>query len=48
MANDNKSLGVGGGEKQKKKKKREREALQEHFLCDGLHTPISPMKSMPP
>lgn len=47
MANDNKSLGVGGGEKARKREKGEREALREHFGYDGLHTPISPMKSFP-
>lgn len=47
MAKDNKSLGVGGGEKARKEK-RERDAPREHFSCDGLHTPISPMKSSSP
>lgn len=28
------------------KEKSERDAPQEHFSCDGLHTPISSMKGM--
>lgn len=34
--------------RRQEKRKREREALREHFSYDGLHTPISPMKSLSP
>lgn len=34
--------------RRQEKRKGEREALREHFSYDGLHTPISPMKSFPP
>lgn len=45
MANDNKRPGVG--ERRWRAGRGGGEALREHSGHDGLHTPISPMKSLP-